>query len=384
MTAKQILDAFSETLMRDDRILNSRERELLTSLLQKSRAASSSNPETQSAVNAAIARSVGETVAQRAFALLGGSIVEQILARSEISATNDETVRARTIQFSPAPVPPPPSPGPQPPSVRQPPKPEPPSRRTPDKSPAPVQPPSPPQPPSHGLQPLTASQSSQGRQFGSDGNVGVLDAPSVVRAQCVVLDEFLAPQELDELFAYTLQNEAAFQSSEVISPGGDPGAIDCHHRRSHVLMDLGNHENIILERIRCVLSKVLDQLGMKEFTITRTEAQITASNDGDFFGAHSDDAHETIASRHLTFVYFFHREPCPFAGGELHLHDSHQDGEQYAGPSNHTPVSYQTIVPQPNRIVFFPCSTLHEIRPVNCPSRAFADSRFTLNGWLHN
>jgi len=231
MTAKQILDAFSETLMRDDRILNSRERELLTSLLQNSRAASSSNPETQSAVNAAIARSVGETVAQRAFALLGGSIVEQILARSEISATNDETVRARTIQFSPAPVPPPPSPGPQPPSVRQPPKPEPPSRRTPDKSPAPVQPPSPPQPPSHGIQPLTASQSSQGRQFGSDGNVGVLDAPSVVRAQCVVLDEFLAPQELDELFAYTLQNEAAFQSSEVISPGGDPGAIDCHHRR---------------------------------------------------------------------------------------------------------------------------------------------------------
>jgi SM-20-related protein len=41
------------------------------------------------------------------------------------------------------------------------------------------------------------------------------------------------------------------------------------------------------------------------------------------------------------------------------------------------------IVPQPNQIVFFPCSLLHEITPVECPSRAFADSRFTLNGWLH-
>jgi len=75
MTAKQILDAFSETLMQDERILSPRERELLMSLLQNSRAVSSGNSETQSAVTAAISRSVGETVAQRAFALLGGSIV---------------------------------------------------------------------------------------------------------------------------------------------------------------------------------------------------------------------------------------------------------------------------------------------------------------------
>jgi SM-20-related protein len=384
MTAKQILDAFSETLMQDDRILNSRERELLTSLLQNSRAVSSCNPETQSAVNSAIARAVGETVAQRAFALLGGSIVEQILVRSGISAATEQKGRARTVQFSPAPVPPPP--GPQPPSVRQPPKgPEPPSRRTPDKdSPAPVQPPSGPQPPSHGLQPLTVSQGSQRRQFDSDNNVGVLDAPAVVTSQCVVLDEFLTPQELDELFSYTLQHEGEFHSSEVISPSGDPGVVDYHHRRSRVLMDLGKHENIILERIRCVLPKVLDQLGMEEFPITRTEAQITSSNDGDFFGAHSDDAQEIIASRRLTFVYFFHREPCPFAGGELRLHDSHPETERYPSLNMAPPGGYQAVAPQQNQIVFFPCSTLHEITPVNCPSRAFADSRFTLNGWLHN
>jgi hypothetical protein len=68
MTAKQLLDGFSETLMRDERILSPRERELLTSILQNSNAVSSGNPELQSAVTAAISRSVGETVAQRAFA----------------------------------------------------------------------------------------------------------------------------------------------------------------------------------------------------------------------------------------------------------------------------------------------------------------------------
>ncbi len=87
MTAKQILDGFSEALMQDERILSSRERELLTSILQNSKSVSSSNPETQAAVTATIARSVGETVAQRAFALLGGSIVEQIVAGSGISGT---------------------------------------------------------------------------------------------------------------------------------------------------------------------------------------------------------------------------------------------------------------------------------------------------------
>src|ERR1700693_3921600 len=94
MTAKQILDTFSETLMQDERILSPRERELLMSLLQNSRAVSSSNPETQAAVTATIARSVGETVAQRAFALLGGSIVEQILAGAGISAGTEETMPA--------------------------------------------------------------------------------------------------------------------------------------------------------------------------------------------------------------------------------------------------------------------------------------------------
>ena len=82
MTPKQILDSFSETLMRDERILSAQERALVATLLQHAKAASSENPETQEAVRAVIASAVGETVAQRAFAVLGGSIVERILEDS--------------------------------------------------------------------------------------------------------------------------------------------------------------------------------------------------------------------------------------------------------------------------------------------------------------
>jgi len=211
----------------------------------------------------------------------------------------------------------------------------------------------------------------------SKTSVAVAERPPVLPAQCVVLDEFLAPQEVEELMRFTLSHEAEFGSSEVVSPKEVSGVVNYEHRRSRVLMELDCHQDIMLERIKAVLPQVLHKLGMEEFSIAGVEAQITASNDGDFFHFHSDNSSQPVASRHLTFVYFFHREPRQFEGGELRIHDARLEGGGYV-----TQGSYQTIVPQQNQIVFFPCELLHEITPVKCPSQLFADSRFTLNGWL--
>ena len=104
---------------------------------------------------------------------------------------------------------------------------------------------------------------------------------------------------------------ADFQNSEVISPSGDPGVVDYDHRRSRVLMDLGKHQDVILERIRSVLPRVLEQLGMEEFPVTHVEAQITASNDGDFFCPHSDDAHEKFVSRTYHVCLFLPSRAAP-------------------------------------------------------------------------
>jgi SM-20-related protein len=356
MTSKQILDAFSETLMRDERILSPRERDLLMSLLQNAQQASS-DPQIQSAVSAAIARSVGETVAQRAFTVLGSNIVEQILSRNGVSGSTAEgsSITMKSV----------PPPGPQPPGRPQPSKaPQPPSK--------PADDPSGPQPPNA----MPVRKNAAARQA-NDANVALLDSPEIIKAQCVILDEFLAPQEMQELIGFTLEHENDFRTSEVVSPSGVPGVTDHNHRRSRVLCELGAQEDLILKRVRSVLPRVLQQLGMEEFPVNGSEVQITASNDGDFFRAHCDDSQDTVSSRRLTFVYFFHREPSQFDGGELRLHDSMNDGGQPIAAG-----SYQTIVPQQNQIVFFPCSTLHEITAVQCRSRAFGDSRFTVNGWL--
>jgi Rps23 Pro-64 3,4-dihydroxylase Tpa1-like proline 4-hydroxylase len=360
MTSKQILDAFSEGLISDERILSSRERELVMALLQNAKGAAGGNREVQNAVLEAVRRSIGETVAQRAFTLLGSSIVEQIVSQGAVLTGEEPSGRSDPWTVS----------GPQPPTGPTPTKPP-----APGEKPGPVTPQGP-QPPTIDV---SAWNSVERQKFTKRRNgVGVLEATEIKQARCVVLDEFLAPQELEELIGYTLRHELEFKNSEVIAPTGETGVKDYSHRRSRVLMELGEQEDVILGRIRHVLPLVLEQLEMDDFPIARTEVQITASNDGDFFRAHCDDAQQLIASRKLTFVYFFHREPSRFSGGELRLHDSRGNNEHIGTGS------YETIVPQQNQIVFFPCSTLHEITPVCCTSREFADSRFTVNGWLHH
>ena len=410
MTPKQILDSFSETLMRDERIFSAQERALVATLLQHAKAASNQNPETQEAVRAVIASAVGETVAQRAFAVLGGSIVERILEGSKLSQ-DDSTVRATTLDpmprppFDPQPPgellhtmagfqtpnaplrmktePEPPSGQPHGPGVRAPQKaPQPPGRPMGEPEPPSTQP----HPPGPGVRaPRTEPEPPSNARTTTvlETSAAVAERPSILPARCVILDEFLAPQECEDLTRFTLEHESDFRMSSVVSPhaeGGDvSGVVNYDHRRSRVLMDLAQHEDVMLDRIKSVLPMVLDKLGMEEFDLTGVEAQVTASNEGDFFHFHSDNGSERVRSRHLTFVYFFHHEPRQFEGGELRIHDSHLKDGTYVSDE-----TYQAIVPQQNQIVFFPCELLHEITPVRCASQHFSDSRFTLNGWLRH
>ena len=213
----------------------------------------------------------------------------------------------------------------------------------------------------------------------------------MLRADCVILDEFLTPHEWADLLQYAaLAQEGAFQISEVIEPGASGGIIDYDHRRSRVLMDLGKHRETLVARVEACLPRVLARLDHSAFALTNVEAQITASNDGDYFRRHNDNAQGDDATREITFVYFLHREPARFRGGELRLYDSERSSDsERSGDSERTDEGYvalanhRTIVPRQNQMVFFASSLVHEITPVECSSRAFADSRFTVNGWLH-
>jgi SM-20-related protein len=374
MTPKQILDSFSDTLMQDERILSAQERSLVATLLRHAKTAAGQSPETQDAVRAAIAAAVGETVAQRAFSVLGESVVDRILksrsSDSDAGSASDVHTgfsTSKPMRDTPAPpiprepVPPVPK-DPAPPGVRAPREP---LRDTPV---LPVPPASKePAPPGRGLDTTVVSETV----------TAVAERPAVLAAKCCVLDEFLAPQELGELTQFAIDHESAFSASQVISPSAERGVIDYEYRRSRVLMDIEPYQEMILQRIKSVLPEVRRELDMEEFAVADMEAQITASNDGDFFRFHCDNGNDRVGARFLTFVYFFQREPRQFEGGELRLHDARLENGVYVSEG-----SYQTIVPQQNQIVFFPCELMHEVTQVSCASGEFANSRFTVNGWL--
>jgi len=385
MTAREMIDSLSGTLLCDERILSVPERELLANLLQRTRAQSSA---AENAVTQAITRTVGELIAERALGVLGESIARQLLQQQLTSSSGfpNRSVPVIRAGGTPAPVPgsaprppgttPPPisanTPAPVPGSAPRPPGTTPPPISA--NTPAPV-PGSAPRPPGTTPPPISFPTTSTQPKT---GGVAVLEASDYVSAECVVLDEFLTSAELNALRQYILEQEMRFEISEVLSPGVTSGAVDYERRRSRVLMDLGGHERVIVDRVLTCLPRVLQKWGRDPFPISRVEAQTTASNHGDFFCCHSDNGAEAVATREITFVYFFHREPKQFSGGELRIYDSRRENDNYVPTAN-----YRTIVPEQNQLVLFASGLSHEITPVDCPSGQFADSRFTVNGWVH-
>jgi len=195
-------------------------------------------------------------------------------------------------------------------------------------------------------------------------------------APVLLLDEFLVAQECNMLMQYVLDRTPNFQNTRVLNAHG-ADQFDQQHRRSKVLFEIGYFDHLFAQRLHTFFPYVLSRLNFPWFPITRTEIQLTGSNDGEYFRRHTDSGSDAVSSRTLTFVYFFFREPKSFTGGELRIFDRPLPGQR---PEE---ASFRLIQPAQNQVVFFESDLLHEILPIQCPSQEFADSRFTVNGWFH-
>ena len=190
----------------------------------------------------------------------------------------------------------------------------------------------------------------------------------------VRIDDFLTPAENEQLLQYALESEEHFVGSTVIQ-NRKPN-VDDNHRKSRVLFAMKDSRwnKLFIERLKLHLPHITASLGVPGFQFQGTEIQLTASNDGDFFKRHADSDHNdhTVAPRVVTFVYYLHRTPKPYSGGDLLLYGD-ETGRQVTA-----------ISPQNNCLVSFASDRWHEVDIVRCPSHAFADSRFTINGWLRS
>ncbi len=187
---------------------------------------------------------------------------------------------------------------------------------------------------------------------------------------------FLTSEEKENLLDYTLKIAPSFQVSAVTT------GIDSGYRKSSILPFFSEIcktievYKVINDRIEAMIPYVLNKLDIPVFSFSM-ESQLTASNDGDFFKIHNDHHGSRIANRELTYVYYFYREPKGFSGGEMRMYDSTIENNFCVAAD-----TFKTIEPQNNSIIFFLSHYLHEVLPVSCPSKNFADSRFTINGWV--
>ena len=191
--------------------------------------------------------------------------------------------------------------------------------------------------------------------------------------------DFLDMAERKALLEWTIENKSRFEPSSLVG-----GVIDPKRRISERLTDLGSMEGVLSEKLRRLGADVFERTGTAPFEIEYIELEIAAHGDGAHFAAHTDipigegrkplgGDRTNTQDRLLSGVYYFHREPKRFSGGQLRLHRFGSDN---------VPGDFADIEPEQNSLVIFPSWTRHEVLKVSCPSRVFEDYRFAINCWL--
>jgi len=197
-------------------------------------------------------------------------------------------------------------------------------------------------------------------------------AARTIRHPVVIVDDLLTDAEWSALLARVLASEAQFQPSATHDARSD-------YRHSLVMNPPPELVHPVVARVRSITPDVLPELRVQPIVVGIVEAQITASIDGSFFGVHTDADRVKVPKRYLTYVYYFNRQPKGFSGGELRIYDDVLRNNKLARGD-----TFRTIEPLHNRLVLFWARTMHEVMPVRVASQAFADARFTVNGWVNS
>ena len=208
------------------------------------------------------------------------------------------------------------------------------------------------------------------------GNGAPEPAPGGIRpAPFVRMTNFLAPDECDRLLALGLAERERLVPSMV--GAADRERVDPEVRVNLEVRDRSTVAEVRLQiapKVRSLVPEILERLRMDGIGRCSIEMCMRVYLDGGFYKAHRDNQSKSHRQRKLSFVYFLHREPRRFSGGDLLLHDTDTDTDACS------PGEFSRIVPLRNSIVFFPCGCWHQVTPVQCGTDDIGDGRWAVNG----
>ena len=136
----------------------------------------------------------------------------------------------------------------------------------------------------------------------------------VERAPYIRIPQFLTAEENRRVFDYAVQQQPNFVASKVVTGDSD-------YRRSMILPKFDDLEIDLEARLREILPELFTRFGMTAPQRPAFEKQLTTHNHGGYFKVHNDNGSPESATRLLTYIYYFHRDPPAFSGGQIRIYD---------------------------------------------------------------
>ncbi len=190
-----------------------------------------------------------------------------------------------------------------------------------------------------------------------------------------VLDDVFDSGLPARLLDFAIANEGGFDVTTTSYSDGSE-AVDPNFRTSKRFVGkLGD----VGREYRTAFTKILPQLfeaaGVPMIDNPLLENELIATGDGGNLAKHIDtltldNRDDVETERILSTVYYFHRQPKQFSGGEIEIHPL--DGRAEPKP----------VDPRHGRLIVFPAFAPHSVRGLTVPSRRFEDGRFSLNCWV--
>lgn len=207
---------------------------------------------------------------------------------------------------------------------------------------------------------------------------GIQDADGYEVPPVCVIDGFAPNSLVTELLQHVAVNQSRFQRAKVNS--ADPKYRD-DVRRTEIFHQYEVGRAYFLTRLRDMQPELCRLFDMPVFEIGRMETKLSNHISGGHFRPHNDDNKGSGPDRRrLSWLFYFHRWPKQFAGGELFLMDTCR--EETGGQRTFRPESYTRVEPINNRLIVFRSADFHAVSETTLPSGEFMDGRMAVAGHI--
>jgi hypothetical protein len=147
----------------------------------------------------------------------------------------------------------------------------------------------------------------------------------------------------------------------------DTGGLQSGHELRE--LNLGPLAESVTKALRSHMESGRAILGTPDQVEVELELRLYAIGDTQAVSCHANRANA------LQMVYYFHRQPKGFTGGGVRLFDSRTENGMRRG-------SFRDLEIGDNVLLIFPENAVSAGLPVRCPTRAFGDGLFVIQGSL--